>query len=77
MKSYIFRIELEDDGGWVAVIPALPGCVSEGDTREEAIAAVYEAATAYVEVLLEDGRTVPTDDIGTIVVEGPAVAVVA
>jgi predicted RNase H-like HicB family nuclease len=61
MKSYIFRIELdrEDDGRWSAVVPALPGCAAWGHTAEEALSAVREAADAYVEVLIEDGRPVP------------------
>lgn len=78
MKSYIFRVELEEeeDGRWSAVVPALPGCGAWGSTREEALEAVREAANAYVEVLIEDGRTVPEEAyVG--VVEGAAVAVVA
>jgi predicted RNase H-like HicB family nuclease len=59
MKSYIFRVELieeKEDGGWSAVIPALPGCAVSGDTVEEALGYLREAAQAYVEVLIEDGH---------------------
>ena len=73
VKSYVFRVELEQDpdGGWSAVVPALPGCASDGDTAEEALANVQEAAQAYVEVLVEDGRPIPEAAI----VEGAAVLV--
>ena len=46
-----FRVVLEpsEEGGFTAVVPALPGCISEGDTREEALANVREAITLYLE----------------------------
>jgi predicted RNase H-like HicB family nuclease len=79
MKSYIFRVELEeeDDGTWSAIIPVLPGCAVSADTVEEAIEVLREAAQAYVEVLLEDGKTIPQDEVSSSVVEGAAVAIVA
>jgi antitoxin HicB len=64
VKTYKYRVELEEDdedGGWTAVVPALPGCASEGDTAEEALNNVREAAQAYVEVLVELGRPVPIE----------------
>ena len=78
MKSYIFKVELEqeDDGRWSAVVPALPGCASWGNSASEALEAVREAAEAYVEVLIEDGRPVPLAE-ATAIVDGAAVAVVA
>jgi predicted RNase H-like HicB family nuclease len=78
MKSYIYRIELEeeDDGSWSAIVPALPGCAAGGETVDQAIEYVRELAQAYVEVLIEEGRPVPLDEM-TPVVEGAAVAVVA
>jgi antitoxin HicB len=58
MKSYVFKVELEQDqdGGWSAVIPALPGCASDGETAQEALDNVEEAARLYVDVLVEDGK---------------------
>jgi predicted RNase H-like HicB family nuclease len=78
MKSYIFRVttEQEEDGGWTAVVPVLPGCAASADTEEEAIEYVRDLAKAYVDVLVEDGKPVPTDET-TSVVDGAAVAVVA
>jgi len=50
-----------EDGFWVAECPSLPGCVSQGQTREEAIANIREAIEAYVAVLEDDGRPVPKE----------------
>ena len=61
VTSYVFAAEVaeEDDGRWSAWIEALPGCATWGYSREEALAALQEAAQAYIEVLLEKGRPLP------------------
>ena len=56
---YTVILEQESDGGYVAVVPALPGCVSQGDTREEAVTNIAEAAELYVEDCVEAGDQVP------------------
>jgi predicted RNase H-like HicB family nuclease len=63
MTSYVFTAELaeEDDGRWSAWIEALPGCATWGYSRDEAIAALKDAAQAYIEVLLEKGRPLPPE----------------
>ena len=49
MKTYVFKAEVEqEDGRWVAEVPSLPGCATEGDTREEAIEALRQATQAYL-----------------------------
>ena len=53
--------EQEADGGYVVTVPALPGCVSEGDTRDEAVVNIREAIEAYVEALRKAGDPVPND----------------
>lgn len=50
-----------EDGAWVAECPSLPGCISQGRTRDEAIENVREAIAAYVEALEEDGLPVPPE----------------
>jgi predicted RNase H-like HicB family nuclease len=50
-----------EDGYWVAECPSLPGCISQGQTREEAIKNIREAIQLYVEALEEDGITVPEE----------------
>jgi predicted RNase H-like HicB family nuclease len=57
--KYRVLIEEDEDGGFVADVPALPGCVSEGDTREEALANVREAVAAYLESLEGRGDPIP------------------
>lgn len=46
-------------GGFVAVVPELPGCMSDGDTPEEALAGAYDAAQAWLEAAEEMGREIP------------------
>ena len=53
--KYRVVIEQDEDGKFVAECPSLPGCVSQGETREEAIGNIREAIEAYVEALHEDG----------------------
>jgi predicted RNase H-like HicB family nuclease len=48
-----------EDGWWVAECPSLPGCVSQGRTKEDALANIREAIAAYVEALAEDDLPVP------------------
>lgn len=50
-----------EDGYWVAECPSLPGCISQGKSREEAIANIKEAIEGYVLVLKEDGLPVPEE----------------
>jgi len=54
-------------GYWVAECPSLPGCVSQGPTREEAIANVREAIEGYILALREDGLPVPEERFEAIV----------
>lgn len=53
---------------WVVECPSLPGCVSQGKTKEEAIANIKEAIQLYVEVLQEDGLPVPEDRVESVLV---------
>ena len=53
---------------WVAECPSLPGCVSQGASREEAIANVREAIRGYVAALEADNLPVPTERFETLVV---------
>ena len=52
-------IEQDEDGIFVAEVPALPGCISQGSTREEAKQNVNEAIQAYLESLKENGDPTP------------------
>ena len=48
-----------EDGYWVAECPSLPGCISQGATKQEAIAYIKEAIEGYISALQEDGLPVP------------------
>ena len=50
-----------EDGYWVVDCPSLPGCISQGKSREEAIANAREAIQAYVDALTADGLPVPEE----------------
>lgn len=58
---YTVVLEKEADGGYVAIVPALPGCVSQGNTREEALTNIREAAELYIEDCVAAGDPVPTE----------------
>lgn len=47
-------LEPSEDGGYTAVVPALPGCISEGETREEALGNIQEAIRLYLEPVDDD-----------------------
>jgi predicted RNase H-like HicB family nuclease len=57
-----------ESGCWVAECPSLPGCITQGKTKEEAVANIREAIEAYIEALEEDGLAVPEDRFETLVV---------
>ncbi|MGO9120363.1 MAG: type II toxin-antitoxin system HicB family antitoxin [Desulfomonilaceae bacterium] len=57
--KYRILIEQDEDGIFVAQVPSLPGCVSQGRTRQEAIENAQEAITAYLESLAAHGEPVP------------------
>ncbi len=64
-----FKVVLEpsDEGGYTVYVPALPGCISEGDTIEEALKNIREAIELYLEPVEDD--LVPTMGEKTIVQE--------
>lgn len=65
---YRVLIEQDEDGVFVAEVPALPGCISQGKTRNEVIDNIKEAISGYIESLEVQGEPVPPS-IGEEVVE--------
>lgn len=61
MNSFRFRVlvEQDEDGVFVAEVPALPGCITQGSTRKEALANVQEAMELYIESLEAHGDPIP------------------
>lgn len=56
------------DGLWVAECPSLPGCISQGETREQAVANIKEAIQGYIKALEDDGLPVPDERFETLLV---------
>jgi predicted RNase H-like HicB family nuclease len=58
---YTAILEHEPDGGFAVSVPALPGCVSQGNTRDEAIANIREAAELYIDDCIASGDPEPSE----------------
>ena len=71
MYNYTVILKREPAGGYSVWVPALSGCASQGDTREEALANIREAMELYIEGLKEDKLPLPID-VETAVVGTPA-----
>lgn len=56
---YRVLIEQDEDGVFVAEVPSLPGCISQGHTRSEAMANIKEAMLAYTQSLKAHGEPIP------------------
>lgn len=64
-QTLIYRGE---DDFWIAECPSLPGCISQGQTRVEAIENIREAIQVYIEALEADDLPVPEDTFDAILV---------
>jgi len=63
-QTYTYTVVLEADdeaGGFVVDVPALPGCHTEGDTRDEAIAMAQDAIAGYIESLVSHNEPIPIE----------------
>ncbi len=59
--AYTVVIEPDPEGGFSVSVPALPGCFSQGETKDEALKHIQEAIALYIETLIEDNRDIPDD----------------
>lgn len=69
-KIYQYTAVFEPDvqsGGFTVTIPSLPGCISEGDTFEEALRNIQEAASLYIEVMNKRKLRVPQEAKGVVI----------
>ncbi|MBX3003911.1 MAG: type II toxin-antitoxin system HicB family antitoxin [Anaerolineales bacterium] len=57
-----------EDGFWVAECPSLPGCITQGRSKEEALLNAREAIQVYIDSLAEDNLPIPKEDFDTFVV---------
>lgn len=62
-QTYKYRVTITPDrySGYISSVDALKGCISYGNTREEALKNVKDCATLYLKVLEQDGREIPPD----------------
>ena len=60
--SYRILLRREPEGGWTVIVPSLPGCITYGETIEEAIQMAKEAIELYIESLREHGEEIPTEE---------------
>lgn len=67
--KYDVVFEKQEVGGYTVTVPSLPGCISEGDTFEEAEANISEAITAFLESLAKDGEDIPQADSNTFIAQ--------
>jgi antitoxin HicB len=62
MRKYTIVLEPDDQGrGYTVLVPALPGCITQGRSKEEALERAREAIAAYIESLEADGEPVPEE----------------
>jgi antitoxin HicB len=63
MQTHTYKLLLnkEPEGGFTVNVPALPGCITYGNTLDEAISNAREAIELYIETLVEDGEPIPDD----------------
>jgi predicted RNase H-like HicB family nuclease len=57
-----------EDGFWVSECPSLPGCISQGDTREESIKNIKEAISGYIKALEDNNLPVPEERFETLLI---------
>jgi len=67
--TYTVVIQPADEGGFTVTCPALLGCVSEGETREEALEMIRDAIAAYLACLRKHGEPVPPTETVTVEVD--------
>jgi predicted RNase H-like HicB family nuclease len=61
--DYTVIVEREEDGGYHAFVPALKGCLTQGDSLEQVLERLQEAIGVYLEDLKAEGEPIPTDDV--------------
>ena len=61
-RKFRVILELNESGGYTVMVPLLPGCISEGDTKAEALVNIKEAIELYIESLQADDEPIPTEE---------------
>jgi len=58
-EVFLYPLSQEEGGGWLAEIRDLPGCISDGETQEEALKNIEEAKKAWIVIALQRGLEIP------------------
>ncbi len=61
MLTYTVELKPQKEGGYTVTVPVLPGCISEGETLEEALSNIKDAIEGYIKVLAKHQRKVPLE----------------
>ena len=61
MLTYNVELKPQQEGGYTVTVPALPGCISEGDTMEEALENIKDAVEGYIKILVKHNRKIPME----------------
>ncbi len=61
MLTYLVELHPQKEGGYTVTVPALPGCISEGDTLEEALENIKDAIEGYLKALAKHNRKIPLE----------------
>ncbi|MBU3942377.1 type II toxin-antitoxin system HicB family antitoxin [Patescibacteria group bacterium] len=61
MLTYKVELEPQKEGGYTVTVPSLPGCISEGDTLEQALGNIKDAIEGYLRVLAKHNRLIPLE----------------
>jgi len=59
--TYTVNIEADEEGGFVATVPALPGCMTQGETYEETLQKAEECIEGFLEALSKAGEPIPSE----------------
>jgi antitoxin HicB len=60
MARFLVYLEPADEGGYIVSAPAFPGCVTQGETKEEALAMIQDAIRGYIASLRKQGESLPS-----------------
>ena len=60
-RTYRIYLRKEEEGGYTVFVPSLPGCITYGETVDEAIDMAKEAIELYIEELQDRGESIPDD----------------
>ena len=61
IRAYTVHLEPAEEGGYIVTVPALPGCVTQGETYEEALAMAKDAIEGWLETMAELGKPLPKE----------------